>query len=130
MPYGLFPECKLTSSQDIDLSNIAMNWYCSRFETDMCAERRREHSHSSAVAYALFDFDMSIQLPTDTSLKSCRRPADEAFTGKKLYHAPDVYEGERHYNPFAFDVACLARLYLAHFKVSVKRRVARSAGIN
>lgn len=121
MSYGLLPEFRLTSLQDIDLSNIAINWYCSRFETDTCAERRREHSHSPAVMYALFDFDMSLQLPPDTSLKSCWRPADEAFTGKKLYHAPDVYEGERHYNPFAFDVACLARLYLAHFKVSGSR---------
>lgn len=101
------------------MSNMAMNWYCSRFETDTCVERRREHIHSSAVVYALFDFDLSLQLPPDTSLKSCRRPADEAFIGKKLYHAPDVYEGERHYNPFAFDVACLGRLYLAHFKVSM-----------
>lgn len=94
-----------------------VNWYCTRLETDTCVARFREHCRSPSAAYALFDFDMSIQLPPETSLDSCRRPAEEALYGKHLLQPPDIYQGERHYNPFAFDVACLGRLYLAWFKV-------------
>ncbi|EIW63545.1 uncharacterized protein TRAVEDRAFT_26775, partial [Trametes versicolor FP-101664 SS1] len=102
--------------RDIDQSNIMVNWYCTRLETDACVERFREHCRSPSAAYALFDFDMSIQLPPETSLDSCRRPAEEALYGKHLLQPPDIYQGEHHYNPFAFDVACLGRLYLSWFK--------------
>ncbi|OJT01669.1 hypothetical protein TRAPUB_7871 [Trametes pubescens] len=105
--------------RDIDKTNIMVNWYCTRSETDACAERLREHCRSPSVAYALFDFDLSIQLPPETPLDSCRRPAEEALQGKQLLQPGDVYQGERHYNPFAFDVACLGRLYLAWFKVQM-----------
>ncbi|KAL1942060.1 hypothetical protein VTO73DRAFT_6590 [Trametes versicolor] len=102
--------------RDIDKTNMMVNRYCARFETEACAERLREHCRSPFVAYALFDFDLSIQLPPETPLDSCRRPAEEALQGQQLLQPPDIYQGERHYNPFAFDVACLGRLYLAWFK--------------
>lgn len=105
--------------QDIDPSNMLVNWYCSDAASDGCEHRWREHRRSAAVKYVLFDFDLSLQLPPQTSLKKCRRPAEEAFTGKKMYYPYDVYQGEPYYNPFAFDVACLGNLYLCWFIVSV-----------
>ncbi|KAJ8468443.1 hypothetical protein ONZ51_g9637 [Trametes cubensis] len=102
--------------RDIHESNIMINWYCGNGgDEDDCAERRRAHYRSPSALYALLDFDFSLQLPLKTSLRDCRRPACEAFDGKDDYHPYDVFQGERHYNPFAFDVACLGNLFLYHF---------------
>lgn len=95
-----------------------INWYCNNSPSDLCTQRLREHIQSPAVEYALFDFDLSLQMPLDISLKKCRRPAHEAFKGKRSYIPEDVFHGEPHYNPFAFDVACLGNLYLCYFKAS------------
>ncbi|KAI0661354.1 hypothetical protein C8Q70DRAFT_710054 [Cubamyces menziesii] len=102
--------------RDIHESNIMINWYCGNGQDeDDCAERRRAHYRSPSALYALLDFDFSLQLPLETSLRDCRRPASQAFDGKDDYHPADVHQGERHYNPFAFDVACLGNLFLYHF---------------
>lgn len=95
-----------------------INWYCNNSPSDLCTQRLREHIQSPAVEYALFDFDLSLQMPLDISLKKCRRPAHEAFKGKRSYIPEDVFHGEPHYNPFAFDVACLGKLYLCFFQAS------------
>ncbi len=108
----------LMTTQDIDQSNIVINWYCNKSPTDLCTRRLREHVRSPAVEYALFDFDLSLQIPLDASLKRCRRPSYEAFEGKGAYHPADVLQGELYYNPFAFDVACMGNLYLCYFKAS------------
>ncbi|KAH9847133.1 hypothetical protein C2E23DRAFT_742365, partial [Lenzites betulinus] len=72
----------------------------------------REHRRSPNSAYALFDYDLSLILPLDASLTDCRRPRIEAYIGQGIYHPPDVFQGERYYNPFPFDVGCLGNLYL------------------
>ncbi|KAL1942065.1 hypothetical protein VTO73DRAFT_6595 [Trametes versicolor] len=105
--------------RDIDKTNIMINWYCNNTPSALCVQRLDEHTRSPDAEYAIFDFDLSLQLPLDTSLKSCRRPAEEAFTGKRLYHPADVFQGERYYNPFAFDVACLGNLYLVYFQEAI-----------
>ncbi|KAI0355662.1 hypothetical protein OH77DRAFT_1495961 [Trametes cingulata] len=105
--------------RDIHDTNIAVNWYCGHGHHETCAQRLSEHSRSPLAAYALFDFDLSLQLPLETDVKRCRRPALEAFIGKRSYHPADVYQGESHYNPFAFDVACLGNLYLYHFAEAI-----------
>ncbi|KAI0363340.1 hypothetical protein BV20DRAFT_151178 [Pilatotrama ljubarskyi] len=105
--------------RDIHETNILVNWYCGDAPHQSCAQRLSKHNRSPAAAYALFDFDMSLQLPLETNLEHCRRPALEAFTGKETYHPADVYQGETHYNPFAFDVACLGNLYLYHFAEAI-----------
>ncbi|KAI0363265.1 hypothetical protein BV20DRAFT_169915 [Pilatotrama ljubarskyi] len=105
--------------RDIHETNILVNWYCGDDHHESCARRLSEHTRSRAAAYALFDFDLSLQLPQGTDLRRCHRPALEAFTGKRTYHPADVYQGESHYNPFAFDVACLGNLYLYHFAEAI-----------
>ena len=98
-----------------------INWYCRDGKLDSCSQRLREHYSSSSASYALFDYDLALQLPSTASLKDCRRPALEAFLGKSEYHPRDIHQGEGHYNPFAFDVACLGNLFLYHFVVCAFR---------
>ena len=88
-------------------------------------ENLREHRQKgdSDVFYALMDFNQSIQLPTDTCLRTCRRPAEESWYGSVLYKPiySDVCLGEAEYNPFAFDVLMLGNMFRFHFTVSRNR---------
>ena len=63
------------------------------------------------------DYDQSIQLHFDVSVKDCRRPSNEAQMGWDLYKLLDVWLGESQYNPFAFDVGTLGNLFRVHFWV-------------
>ena len=63
------------------------------------------------------DFNQSFQLPADTSLRSCRRPFEEARFGALVYKPDDAAWGAAYYNPFAFDVAMLGNLFRFHFSV-------------
>ncbi|KAI0661368.1 hypothetical protein C8Q70DRAFT_970739 [Cubamyces menziesii] len=105
--------------RDIHETNIAVNWYCLDVQQEGCSERRHAHYRSSDALYALFDFDLALQLPPSTSLKECRRPAYEALYGKADYHPFDTAQCERHYNPFAYDVACLGYLFIYHFTEAI-----------
>lgn len=88
---------------------MVINWYCNSSPSDLCTQRLREHIQSPAsVEYALFDFDLSLQMPLDTSHKKCRRPGHEAHKGKRSYIPADVFHGEPHYNPFAVTLRALA----------------------
>ncbi|KAI0821642.1 hypothetical protein BC628DRAFT_1505477 [Trametes gibbosa] len=105
--------------RDIDDSNIVTNWFCYDNDWDHRLQRILEHCQTPDALYALFDFDLSIQLPAETSLKHCRRPADEALIGKSFYHPGDITMGESYYNPFAYDVACLANIFIFHFSEAI-----------
>ena len=65
------------------------------------------------------DYDQSIQLPPEVSLRDCRRPSDEACSGWDLYKPDDVCNGQAEYNPFAFDVGMLGNLFRVHLSVSI-----------
>ncbi|KAI0363330.1 hypothetical protein BV20DRAFT_1066263 [Pilatotrama ljubarskyi] len=102
--------------RDINISNVLVNCYCQSLEEWKTEETIREYIQTSdEVAYALFDFDLSVQFPLDTDIRSARRPSREAFRGAPIYHPSDVWCGPPGYNPFAFDVACLGNLFLYHF---------------
>ncbi|KAI9067542.1 hypothetical protein FKP32DRAFT_1755108 [Trametes sanguinea] len=101
--------------RDIHQTNIMINWYCYTADPDIFSRGLREHCRSSSAAYALYDFDLALQLPPETSLRDCRRPSIEAATGKDDYYPADAMQGELDYNPFAFDVGCLGNLFLYHF---------------
>lgn len=77
----------------------------------------RESSRSRPITYALFDFNLSLQLPLETSLKNCWRPASEAMLGVSVYHPDDVVQWEPFYNPFAYDVGCLGFLFINYLTV-------------
>ncbi|KAI0355650.1 hypothetical protein OH77DRAFT_1424591 [Trametes cingulata] len=102
--------------RDINTSNVLMNCYSPALEEWCTEDVVREHVRTSdEVAYCLFDFDLSLQLPLETDIRSARRPSLEAFRGAPAFHPSDVWCGPPTYNPFAFDVACLGNLLLYHF---------------
>ncbi|KAI0661357.1 hypothetical protein C8Q70DRAFT_1097725 [Cubamyces menziesii] len=105
--------------RDIHEWNIMVNWYCHNDQLDSCTQRPHDHHLSSSVLYAFIDFDLALQLPPATSLKHCRRPADEALITVPTYHPFDICQGERHYNPFAFDVACLGNMFIFYFTEAI-----------
>ncbi|KAI0645513.1 hypothetical protein C8Q79DRAFT_1119239 [Trametes meyenii] len=96
--------------RDIDTSNMLINRYDPTSEsTDK--EALAEYINSGAARYCLFDFNLSIQLPPDTCLRSCRRPAIESVTALTSYTPDDIALGQPFYNPFAFDVGCLGNMF-------------------
>ena len=104
--------------KDICEYNIVVNHF--RLDQDHRSGLKndlREHRRGDNVLYAFMDFDQSIQLPVDTSLKTCRRPFDESFHGSEIYKSDDALWGAPYYNPFAFDVAMLGNLFRFHFCV-------------
>ncbi|KAI1794199.1 hypothetical protein LXA43DRAFT_164645 [Ganoderma leucocontextum] len=105
--------------RDICESNMVVNCYrpdrdVQQFRNNLC-----EHRGGFDVVYAFMDYDQSIQLPPDVSVKDCRRPSDEACMGSDLYKPEDVCLGEPQYNPFAFDVAMLGNLFRVHLSGAV-----------
>ncbi|KAI9068259.1 hypothetical protein FKP32DRAFT_1642656 [Trametes sanguinea] len=101
--------------RDIHEINVMINWYCHVTDRDSHSQGLRAHCRSSSVAYALYDFDLALQLPPETSLRDCRRPSIESAMGIDDYHPGDAWQGELDYNPFAFDVGCLGNLFVYHF---------------
>ncbi|KAI0630162.1 hypothetical protein C8Q77DRAFT_1136721 [Trametes polyzona] len=99
--------------RDIHDGNILADWYCYHsFEEDIRQQEFRRHLRSKSISYALYDFNLSLQLPPGTSLKTCRRPACEGFLGMAIYHPDDIYLGQPYYNPFAYDVGCLGFMFV------------------
>ncbi|KAI0630179.1 kinase-like domain-containing protein [Trametes polyzona] len=99
--------------RDIHDANILVNWYCYHdVERNTVQQELRRQIRSRTVTYALFDFNLSLQLPPGTSLKTCQRPASEGLLGVGLYHPDDIYQGQPYYNPFAYDVGCLGFMFI------------------
>ncbi|KAI0355652.1 hypothetical protein OH77DRAFT_1424594 [Trametes cingulata] len=102
--------------RDISESNTLINCYAADRDTWTARDLVHEYiQHSSEVAYCLFDFDLSFQFPSDTDIRTARRPSEEAFRGAPMYHPSDVLCGQLDYNPFPFDVACLGNMFLYRF---------------
>ena len=97
---------------------MAINCYRPGCDFERLRKDLFEHRKGSRVFYALLDFDQSIQLPAEVSVKDCRRPSWEANVGMALYKPDDGLMGEPYYNPFAFDVGTLGNLFRVHFMVS------------
>lgn len=66
----------------------------------------------------LFDFDLAVIMPPNRR----RLPAQFSFQGLIFDRPPDTFQGEYDYDPYAFDVACLANVLLAAFEVRVSLR--------
>lgn len=79
-------------------------------------EMREDLMRSNEMRYAIFDFNLSILMPPDTSIESCRLPHQETFYGAYC-QPPDVSQGEYEYNPFAFDIGSLGILFCDMFQV-------------
>ncbi len=98
---------------------MVINRYRVDHDRDLLKEDLRQHRVGDEVFYALMDYDQSIQLPQECSLRNCRRPASESTFGAEIYRPEDCASGEPTYNPFAFDVAMLGNVFRFHFSVSL-----------
>ncbi|KAI0070465.1 hypothetical protein K474DRAFT_793430 [Panus rudis PR-1116 ss-1] len=108
--------------RDIHHGNIAKNYYMwDAASVEESRQLRYEHKHAGKLAYALFDFDIAMCFPEDTSVKEFRLPSEKAFCGWSIYHSQDVYRGQVDYNPFAFDVACLGHLLASSFMDAIPK---------
>ncbi len=96
---------------------MVVNCYRLDYDVQQFRVNLHEHRNGADVVYAFMDYDQSIQLPLDVSVKKCRRPSGEACMGSHLYKPEDVCLGEPEYNPFAFDVAMLGNMFRAHLLV-------------
>ncbi|KAI8972191.1 hypothetical protein BD414DRAFT_525342 [Trametes punicea] len=105
--------------RDICEYNIVMNCHSPGAGKETYLEILRDYRRKSTVLYALMDYDQSLQLPQDSSLKECLRPARETAAGAAMYKPFDVNLGEPYYNPFAFDVGALGMLFRRYFAEAV-----------
>ncbi|KAI0769459.1 hypothetical protein BD413DRAFT_477700, partial [Trametes elegans] len=106
---------------DIDSNNMLVNCYnpLAVILGDDNEDILPTHPRAYSVRYCLFDFNVSLRSPEDTSLSACRRPSCESSIGSPLFQPPDVNFGEYEYNPFAYDVACLGNVYRIYFSPMV-----------
>ncbi|KAI1794200.1 hypothetical protein LXA43DRAFT_1118910 [Ganoderma leucocontextum] len=105
--------------RDICEHNMAVNCYRLDQDYERLSEDLFDHRKRSDVFYALMDYDQSIHLPEVSSVKHCRRPANEAWVGSAVYKPDDVCLGEPGYNPFAFDVGMLGNMFRVYFSMAV-----------
>ncbi|KAI8972192.1 hypothetical protein BD414DRAFT_448755 [Trametes punicea] len=105
--------------RDICEHNIVMNCHSPGTTAEDDLELLCGYRRNNTVFYALMDYDQSLQLPKDVSLKDCRRPAKETAVGAAMYKPSDINLGEPFYNPFAFDVGALGMLFRYYFVEAV-----------
>ncbi|KAI0355651.1 kinase-like protein [Trametes cingulata] len=106
--------------RDIREENILLNFCFPDLHETQIVDTLEEHLRdATGVVFCLADFDLSLQVPRDTSLRNCRRSSDESRCGFPLFHPYDTLLGEPYYNPFAYDVACLGKLLIYSFTDAV-----------
>ncbi|KAI1794188.1 hypothetical protein LXA43DRAFT_998166, partial [Ganoderma leucocontextum] len=106
--------------RDIRETNVLMNGYCPDLEEWQCKGIVNDHLQSPDLAFAMFDYDLSIKLPPGVSLKYCRLPSSEGDRGGFHFHPRDISLGEPEYNPFAFDVGCMGNMFLYYFVEAIR----------
>ncbi|KAI0369718.1 hypothetical protein BV20DRAFT_348772 [Pilatotrama ljubarskyi] len=105
--------------RDLCENNIVVNGYSPSVKGEEFADRLREYRRHNETFYALIDYDQSLILPPNVSLRDCRRPAAEAWIGANPFKPSDINLGQPHYNPFAYDVAALGLLFRYYFAEAV-----------
>ncbi|PIL33394.1 hypothetical protein GSI_04014 [Ganoderma sinense ZZ0214-1] len=105
--------------RDICDSNMVVSCYRPDRDQKRFGGDLRELRRGTDIRYAFMDYDQSIQLPLDVSVKHCRRPSREAWMGCDMYKPLDVSLGESQYNPFAFDVAMLGNMFRAYLSEAI-----------
>ena len=94
-----------------------MDGYCPDLDEWQSKDIIKNHLQSPNLAFALFDYDLSVQLPCDVSPKHCHLRSSEGDHGPFHFHLKDISLGGPEYNPFAFDVGCMGNMFLCHFMV-------------
>jgi hypothetical protein len=105
------------TKQDLEERNFVTNWlYITEPLLAALPGIRRKLCLEGDLAFAVIDFDCSIMVPMNSSLRDCRLPAIRAHSGA-LIQPYDVSQGEIDYNPFAFDVGILGMTFCRQFQV-------------
>ena len=99
---------------------MVINRYRMDQNGELLKKNLRQHRVGDDVFYALMDYDQSIRLPQECSVRHCQRPAHESAFGAMIYKPRDTDQGEPTYNPFAFDVACMGGLLCEVLTVRMK----------
>ncbi|PIL33390.1 hypothetical protein GSI_04010 [Ganoderma sinense ZZ0214-1] len=105
--------------RDICDSNMVVSCYRPDRDHKLFRDDLRELRRGPDLRYAFMDYDQSIQLPLDVSVKDCLRPSNEAWIGQDMYKPLDVWLGESLYNPFAFDVGTLGNMFRVYLSEAV-----------
>ena len=116
-PYVPMSISNVDLPQDICNYNMVINRYRIDQNGELLKENLRQHRVGDDVFYAFMDYDQSIRLPQECSVRHCQRPAHESAFGAMIYKPRDTDQGEPTYNPFAFDVAMLGNVFRFHFWV-------------
>jgi hypothetical protein len=116
--YQSYPISRDTQStfQDLCFANSLVNHFSGpSFAEPMSfrATLRRQDQ----LSYALMDFDISMFLPPSVNRATFRLPYKESLLGQGP-HPYDTAQGERDYDPFAFDVGTLGVAFCYAFQVS------------
>ncbi|PPQ72391.1 hypothetical protein CVT26_006751 [Gymnopilus dilepis] len=101
----LFMHCML---KDIKAGNVLTNHFSDSCEVGESIMRQELRS-KGLLSYVIFDFDFSIQWPSELDRTTCRLPYYRAWGSFNL--VTDVAQGEFDYNPFIFDVGVLGALF-------------------
>lgn len=94
--------------RDISWGNYLVNHFSSSDTESRSHLRGRLRAHGK-LAYAIYDYNISIFLPPDVSRKGFRLPYNMTWEGT-YFNVPDVSAGELDYDPFAYDVGVLGYL--------------------
>jgi len=77
---------------------------------------RKQLRFEGRLTYAIFDFDLSLMLPSGKPLSEYHLPIDVSFSGA-LNKPWGVAEAQLDFNPFAYDVGCLGIRFCQIFQV-------------
>ncbi|KAH9944565.1 uncharacterized protein BXZ73DRAFT_39566, partial [Epithele typhae] len=108
----VFLHARRIAHLDIITVNILADYFrldndAEALETDV---RERRNQGDIEHTFALIDFDASMQLPINESLRTCRGPASE-FIGNRVFPPDDMIWGAPFCNPFAYDVGSMGNIF-------------------
>ena len=98
----IFLDFSQSTPQDISESNMLVNHVPSFINSFSSMEKtlnRRQLRAAGLLTYCLFDFDLSLMLPSGKPLSDYRLPIDESFPGV-FYKPHGVEQDQVDFNPF------------------------------
>jgi hypothetical protein len=107
----------LTVFQDLSESNILVNYFGDSTWSSQDDYLRDVFLSNDKALYAIFDYNLSVVFPADTSPRERRLPFEMSFIGLAMNRPYDTAQGEFDYDPFAWDVGCLGIQLRNRFQV-------------
>ncbi|GJJ07952.1 hypothetical protein Clacol_002159 [Clathrus columnatus] len=98
--------------RDLKSDNTLVNHFGAHRRNDENVMRPVLRS-AGQLTYALFDFDLSLMLPSN----ECRLPASRSFEVLSVPWPYDNFQGELDYDPYKFEMGCLGIFLCQMFQV-------------